>query len=596
MRFAGLLDRAGRDRIAEHLARGERTRADDARFARDRRASRRQHRRGQPRETGQRVLGAEIADAGIDRDVRQDIVRPVDKCRRIAVYAVDMGAEHIVAAAGHRGGVFVRIGNLARQTRHAVIVEHLVGLAFHEHPGRHVPGIARRRRHAQFVVQLRIDVLARIVLRGIKVVPLPVEERGIDRAQRVIGDGIGRIVLHHLRGAREIAAGIRDIPGAELALDRQRGLDPFVAAVFGGEVLHLQIAHRRIVEIGTVAFLGLVDQGGFDIPVGPKLDAQRDPATGGFGVVEVLLDVFGVRNRPQRDRIAVLIERGIRARAGHIADEPAIAFVERRGADRHALGHWHVDEAFDHTARRIGALAKSRAGHVETGLKLVRIGLLGDQAQRARQRGRAEQRALRARQRLDPLHVIDMQVGRAADRGQRDFVDVERAGRLRAGMAAVGIRTARHAAEIDLRLARPERLEADAGQQLGIIVKAGDLVFLQLLAAERLKADRHVLQVLRALLRGHHDLAVAVGFCRRSGRRIGGMRRARQHRPAQQRRDQRPAPDRMSVCHDPLSLLIGNPRRLHQARSSDKTADTIPARVMHCDHIFRVRKTARRRW
>ncbi len=86
-----------------------------------------------------------------------------------------------------------------------------------------------------------------------------------------------------------------------------------------------------------------------------------------------------------------------------------------------------------------------------------------------------------------------------------------------------------HPAHVDVRLAGSPIAAlplaariGDAGRILHVAVKAGNVEFLKLLATQHLDADRHVLQVLRALLRGDDDLFERIGFGLR-----GGMRRGR---------------------------------------------------------------------
>jgi hypothetical protein len=64
----------------------------------------------------------------------------------------------------------------------------------------------------------------------------------------------------------------------------------------------------------------------------------------------------------------------------------------------------------------------------------------------------------------------------------------------------------------------------DAGQVLHIIVEVHDIELLELLLADRLDADRNVLQVFSHLLRGDHDLfeGTGIGLGRRVHHRSAG--------------------------------------------------------------------------
>ena len=81
-----------------------------------------------------------------------------------------------------------------------------------------------------------------------------------------------------------------------------------------------------------------------------------------------------------------------------------------------------------------------------------------------------------------------------------------------------------------MRLARTIGLETDAGEQLGIIIKAGDLMLGQLFGAQRLNADRHLLQAFLALLRGDDDF----GIFRNRGGLLGQRRVGREAGAAKQ--------------------------------------------------------------
>ena len=222
--------------------------------------------------------------------------------------------------------------------------------------------------------------------------------------------------------------------------------------------------------------------------------------------------------------------------ARHVADVTAITLVEAGHTQRHARAQRHVDEGVDAAAVRIRALGEAGARNVDAALEAVGVRLVGDEPQGARQRTGAIKRALRAREGLDALHVIDVQVNRAGDGRQRNFVDIEGAGRLRAGMAAVALAARGDAAEIDLRLARPgEGLIADRGQQAGVIVKAGNMVVVQLLGRKRLDADRHILQGFGPLLGGDDDLVALCRWCPGLCPRLRQRGRAGQNCARQQR-------------------------------------------------------------
>ena len=94
------------------------------------------------------------------------------------------------------------------------------------------------------------------------------------------------------------------------------------------------------------------------------------------------------------------------------------------------------------------------------GRERARIGLVGDDADRARFGARAVQRALRTRERLDARDVVDVDVERALDRGDRLLVEIHADARQRAGVVAVA--AARDAAHGDVREARTDRALLDS--------------------------------------------------------------------------------------------------------------------------------------
>ena len=75
----------------------------------------------------------------------------------------------------------------------------------------------------------------------------------------------------------------------------------------------------------------------------------------------------------------------------------------------------------------------------------------------------------------------------------------------------VAVAAAGHAAHVHLHEARPGEhaatggAVAQAGDQLGIVAERLNVLLFQLRIAQHLQADRHLLQVFLALLRGHRD-------------------------------------------------------------------------------------------
>ena len=102
----------------------------------------------------------------------------------------------------------------------------------------------------------------------------------------------------------------------------------------------------------------------------------------------------------------------------------------------------------------------------------------------------------------------------------------------------VAVAAAHHAAHVDVRYSgltvAALSLAADVGharQELNVVVEVRDVELLELLRPERHDRERHVLQVLAALLRGNDDflesarLPALLRMDYRHGRESGGDRR-----------------------------------------------------------------------
>ena len=141
----------------------------------------------------------------------------------------------------------------------------------------------------------------------------------------------------------------------------------------------------------------------------------------------------------------------------------------------------------------------------DLGRHLARIAadvrLVGDVVDRARLRARAEQRALRARQRLDALDVDQPHVGLLRDRRHRLVVEVDRHLAVDAELA----RSRRDAAHHDHALARDVADEVDGGQGADQVVRVGQRLLLDELGGERGDALGDLLQVFAAPRRGDDD-------------------------------------------------------------------------------------------
>ena len=280
--------------------------------------------------------------------------------------------------------------------------------------------------------------------------------------------------------------------------------------------MHRQIACLGVIQKAPLGIQVLIGDFRRDRPILVHLHRGAGTAAEFIDRVIVLLG----------DRIVGLrvIDRVIGQAGGRVVDITAIVLVIANQPHGELFVHWNIDKALGHLAKI--ALAIFVDLYVIARLELADLGLVRDDAQRAGQRAGTKQRALRTRQRLDAFHVIDMHIGHTARRGHRYIVQINaHRGRLATGggnPAKIG-----HAAP------RPERRKADRRQHLHIVGKGGNLVLLQLFRAQRLKADRHLLDALGLVGGGHHDFAKVASGCRSIG--IGGLRDGRHHQRGQKR-------------------------------------------------------------
>src|SRR5215469_6316957 len=115
----------------------------------------------------------------------------------------------------------------------------------------------------------------------------------------------------------------------------------------------------------------------------------------------------------------------------HVVDIAGVAFLEADEADRDLVGQGYVDIALDD-------MAEIAAGGVELdvigGAEGRRIWLIGDDADRARLRACAEQRALRTSERLDALDVVEVNIELPQDGRGWLLVEIDADQRLRGRM------------------------------------------------------------------------------------------------------------------------------------------------------------------
>ena len=234
-------------------------------------------------------------------------------------------------------------------------------------------------------------------------------------------------------------------------------------------------------------------------PAVVELDPQRDARAVGVDIVVIVLDQIGVVLGNARG--------GIGAAARDIVDIAAVAAIPCDHAQRRGVRNPRVVEPFGDPAE-ITAMDAVQL-EIHRAVAVLGVGRIGDHLDRARHRACAVKRALRPGQRLDPRKVIGVDIQRALDRGDRHFVEIDPDRGERGGV--VRVLAAGDTAEIDLAEARPCGLHRDRRQELGDIAQFVDLQFAQRLGAQCGDRDRHVLQVLRTLLRSDDDDVAVVG-------------------------------------------------------------------------------------
>ena len=342
------------------------------------------------------------------------------------------------------------------------------------------------------IVEVVVEALAELVR---------VRDRVL-RVQNVVLELVGvrvvRIVAVRDVVAPHEATGVDDVEVADLALDGQRRLAPVVQGVVRLEALHGEVAEPRIDREDTVGpgLLALHDRR--HRPLVVEIYLERSARAVGTGRVGVVLSIVarreGVVVHEARDRKHEL--------ARLVVDVARVELLPAHEADRRLVRQRDVGKALEHVAER--AVPDCVGLHVVAGLEAGRIGLVGDDADRARFRARAEQRPLRPGQRFDARDVVEMDVERTLDCRDRLLVEVDADARQRARVIAVA--AARHAAHVDLGEARPGGLVGHARQVLHEVVDAEQVQLLELRGADRLDAEWHVLQALAALGRGDDDV------------------------------------------------------------------------------------------
>ena len=339
---------------------------------------------------------------------------------------------------------------------------------------------------------------------------------------------IVRVVRDRLRFARQVRAGVDEVERADLAGDRQRGIDELILGGARGEDRHLErlqpLSRRGAVGVhsatgfGTVwmlvehtlAFDLLVGDGQQGIPVIGDLPLEAGADAAVFGFVDVVAGNVGIVDhegvgRNDTARAARKAQVGALPREGAVDVVDVTATVVHVTHDTHGqlvVDERDVDHALDVVA--VVAVRRIRVTDLDVAGQLIESWLVGDVTQHARLGAGAEQRALRPGQHFDALEVgcVDVEVATRNLRGL--LVEVHRDVRPGAvGARSLGAeRSNAEAAYVDVALARSEGGRRDTGQELHELLDRRDVQLRERLAGEGLDRQRDVLQAFRAALRG----------------------------------------------------------------------------------------------
>jgi hypothetical protein len=200
------------------------------------------------------------------------------------------------------------------------------------------------------------------------------------------------------------------------------------------------------------------------------------------------------------------------------------------------LDQRHVDHGVVALAHGVRSRHADIAQH--RGFKGVQVRTAGQDAQRPRQRARAEQRALRTAKEFDALHVVQAGIenGGVAVRRDRQLVDIDRHRALQIGVVAVR----RDAARGEIVEVRRGPVDHHARRLEGQPLIADDAFRIELVLGQSRDAQRHVLEPLGPARGRDHDdfhagldaglLALAVALGLRLGLGQRGQQRARADR------------------------------------------------------------------
>ena len=332
------------------------------------------------------------------------------------------------------------------------------------------------------------------VLRGVDQFARIVEKVFAGGGGLIVEERIIRIVLRFVVVARQPAGGIDDVEVAHLALDRERCLRPRIARLVGKPLVSIKISGRGVVGERTgPRGNDLSHEARRDGPVVADVDFERAAAA-------LRVDIVGI----------VLHERRIgerdpggweNHRLRYDVDEAGLMLVPADEANGSNRAQGNVDEALDRATH--AAMVDVVGFKIVARREMRRVGLVGDDADGACFGARAVERALGSGERFHARDIVDVNVEYAVDRRDWLLVEVDAHRRQRAGMVLKHARgNAAHVHVLETRASRGIGKEGHARQILYVVVEILNVQLFEFRRAEGLDADRHVLQVFRALLRG----------------------------------------------------------------------------------------------
>ena len=164
--------------------------------------------------------------------------------------------------------------------------------------------------------------------------------------QRVIKIGIIGVIRLCFSLAPQMAACRGNIPASDLSFNRQRALNPFIAAALWVILHRLKLTSGlagTFLRVAAIRFLNLPHQGWLNGPIVIQINAECQTRAVGFSIVEVIL---------HQQPVALPNARAcIGACAQHIVDITSIVAIPTHETRCRTFGDRHVQETFVNRAK-----------------------------------------------------------------------------------------------------------------------------------------------------------------------------------------------------------------------------------------------------